>query len=139
MTNFAVTVYVWLCIILVLISAPMAFKKIEPNSSYGFRTSKTLSSEENWYKANQFSGWTTITASCVTLFCLLFLKFISKTSSRINNGLVYLMVYLVPLVISFFVSFLYLLLLLHIIFCYFLHTIVNKFQTHYEREKLCRM
>ena len=66
-TNFAVIVYVFLCFIMILLSAPMAFNKIEPNSTYGFRTGKTLSSEENWYKANQFSGRATITASCVTL------------------------------------------------------------------------
>ena len=66
-TRYAVFIYVWLCIMLVLASAPLALNKVGPNDNYGFRTSKTLSSEEIWYKANRFIGWATITASCISL------------------------------------------------------------------------
>ena len=110
MTSYAVTIYVLLCIILIMFVAPLAFNKVGPNNNYGFRISKTLSSEEIWYKANQFSGWATIISSCISLVCILFMKlFFSKTTSWYNNGLVYLMVFLIPQAISFLVSFLYIL------------------------------
>jgi len=36
------------------LSIPLLYKKIKPNYWYGFRTQKTLSSEEIWYKANKY-------------------------------------------------------------------------------------
>ena len=38
------------------ISIPLLYEKIGPNSCYGFRTRKTLSNEEIWYKANKYMG-----------------------------------------------------------------------------------
>ena len=35
---------------------PMALRKIPPNSMYGFRTVKTLSSPEIWYATNRSMG-----------------------------------------------------------------------------------
>jgi len=107
MTDYSVVVYVFLCLISIFLAAPLAFNKVEPNSMYGFRISKTFSSEAIWYEANQFSGWAIIIASCVTLLFLLFLKIMSKTNTLFNHGIVYLMVYLIPIVISILVSFLY--------------------------------
>ncbi len=108
MTSYAVLIYVWLCIILIIFVSPLAFNKVEPNNNFGFRTSKTLSSEENWYKANQFSGRATIISSCISLVCILVMKlFFGKTTSWYNNGLVYLMVFLIPQAVGFLVSILY--------------------------------
>jgi len=36
------------------ISIPLLYEKIGPNSCYGFRTRKTLSNKEIWYKANKY-------------------------------------------------------------------------------------
>jgi SdpI/YhfL family protein len=36
---------------------PMGMGLIPPNRFYGFRTRKTLSSVDIWYRANRFSGW----------------------------------------------------------------------------------
>ncbi|MBC8379851.1 MAG: SdpI family protein [Planctomycetes bacterium] len=39
-------------VLFILLSIPMLFNKIPPNAWYGFRTEKTLSNKEIWYKAN---------------------------------------------------------------------------------------
>ena len=38
------------------ISIPLILGKIPPNHWYGFRTRKTLSNKEIWYKANKYMG-----------------------------------------------------------------------------------
>ena len=38
------------------ISVPMVLDKVPPNHLYGFRTKKTLSSKEIWYKSNRRAG-----------------------------------------------------------------------------------
>ncbi len=38
------------------ISIPLILGKIPPNHWYGFRTRKTLSNKETWYKANKYMG-----------------------------------------------------------------------------------
>gem|GEM_PF-538640 len=100
-SNYIVAVYVWISVILIIGVAPMAFNKVAPNRSYGFKTSKTLSSEENWYKANQFSGRATIIASCITIGSILLMKlFLAKKISLFDNGFVYLMLLVLPQTIN---------------------------------------
>jgi uncharacterized membrane protein len=43
-------------ILFVLISIPLARRKIRPNMFYGVRTRKTLSNEKLWYEANYRFG-----------------------------------------------------------------------------------
>jgi uncharacterized membrane protein len=38
------------------IAQPMVRRRIKPNPWYGFRTPKTLSSEDIWYAANEYCG-----------------------------------------------------------------------------------
>ena len=38
------------------ISVPMVLDKVPPNHLYGFKTKKTLSSKEFWYKSNRRAG-----------------------------------------------------------------------------------
>lgn len=38
------------------LSVPLMLKRIPPNPIYGFRTARTMSSEEVWYPANRFCG-----------------------------------------------------------------------------------
>lgn len=38
-------------------SIPFVLKKVRPNGWIGVRTSKTLSNDELWYKANRYAGW----------------------------------------------------------------------------------
>jgi uncharacterized membrane protein len=41
-------------LIIIGVSIPLIFAKIRPNPWYGFRTPKTLSNPEIWYKANRY-------------------------------------------------------------------------------------
>jgi uncharacterized membrane protein len=38
------------------LSIPLIMEKVPPNYLYGFRTKKTLSNKEIWYKANKYAG-----------------------------------------------------------------------------------
>lgn len=47
------------------ISIPLLYEKIKPNNWYGFRTRKTFSNEEIWYKANKYMGKDFIILGCL--------------------------------------------------------------------------
>jgi hypothetical protein len=53
--------------VVILLSLPMILGKVPPNRFYGFRTPKTLSSPDIWYRANRASGWYMIAASLFSL------------------------------------------------------------------------
>ena len=53
--------------VVIALSIPMIRGKVAPNSSYGFRTTKTLESEEVWYPANRASGCFMLVAAVVSL------------------------------------------------------------------------
>jgi uncharacterized membrane protein len=38
------------------LSIPLIMEKVPPNYLYGFRTKKTISNKEIWYKANKYAG-----------------------------------------------------------------------------------
>jgi hypothetical protein len=46
------------------VSQPMVKRRVKPNPWYGFRTPKTLSSEEIWYSANAYCGRALTVAGC---------------------------------------------------------------------------
>jgi uncharacterized membrane protein len=48
--------YIITGIAMIAVSIPLLMRSVKPNHWYGFRTSKTLSSEPVWYKANAFAG-----------------------------------------------------------------------------------
>jgi len=43
-------------ILFIALSIPLIKEKIKMNSWYGFRISKSMESEENWYKINKFGA-----------------------------------------------------------------------------------
>jgi uncharacterized membrane protein len=49
--------------IIAILALPTALGMIQPNRWYGLRTAKTLSSPDNWYAANRFSGWVLVAAN----------------------------------------------------------------------------
>jgi hypothetical protein len=50
----------------VVVGLPMALDKVPPNSWYGFRTTKTLSSPSIWYPANRVMGRDLCVGGCLT-------------------------------------------------------------------------
>jgi uncharacterized membrane protein len=53
------------CAIVAALSIPLIHKAVPPNSTYGFRTRKTLSNEAVWYEANVFAGWALLIAAAI--------------------------------------------------------------------------
>jgi len=43
-------------LLLVGIAIPLSYRKIKPNRLYGIRTKFSYSSDENWYRINQYGG-----------------------------------------------------------------------------------
>lgn len=55
-------------VLIIALSIPMVLGKIPPNRFYGFRTRKTLSNLDVWYRANRLAGINLIIASFASLF-----------------------------------------------------------------------
>jgi uncharacterized membrane protein len=90
-------------IITILISIPLLYNAIGPNRLYGFRTRKTLSSPDLWYKANRYAarelvaaGMVIITLAIVTL--LIHLRITMFTT--IQAFALFITVTAIPLVIA---------------------------------------
>ena len=52
-----------------VLGVPLVLGMVEPNSTYGFRTTQTLAYESVWYQLNTIAGWGMIAAGvCSGLF-----------------------------------------------------------------------
>jgi len=91
-------------LVMIGISIPLILKKIPPNMWYGFRTKKTLSDKQIWYKANKYMGkdflMVGIAISIVSLSLFLFTK---NTPEPVTVGIV-----LIPVIIVVIRGFIYL-------------------------------
>ncbi len=58
---------VWMALLMIAVSLPMALRKVPPNGVYGFRTPKTMSDARVWYDANQRAGINIIVAGVLAL------------------------------------------------------------------------
>ena len=65
-------------VLFISLSWPMIQGHVPPNSTYGFRTEKTLSSPSIWYPANAFAGWVFLGASVVTMGATVAFLFVPK-------------------------------------------------------------
>jgi len=65
--------YTFFGLLLIAIAVPMVKRKVPRNPIYGFRTRKTLSRDDIWYKANEYSGRTLIVVGIVTVLTALVL------------------------------------------------------------------
>ncbi|HAL46060.1 MAG: hypothetical protein A2Y12_06565 [Planctomycetes bacterium GWF2_42_9] len=54
-------------LLIVAISIPLLFDKVKPNQWYGFRTPKTLSNPEIWYKANKYMAKNMLIAGIIIM------------------------------------------------------------------------
>ena len=52
----------------IIFGTPLALGMVPPNRFYGYRTRKTFSSTEIWYRANRFCGWAMVISGLVALF-----------------------------------------------------------------------
>jgi uncharacterized membrane protein len=54
------------CAVIALVSVPLILKAVPPNRWYGFRTTRTLSNEDLWFRANRIAGWAFLAAAGTT-------------------------------------------------------------------------
>ena len=55
-----------ICGVIAVSVIPLILKLVPPNRFYGFRTKKTVSDPELWFRANQFAGWALLIAAAVS-------------------------------------------------------------------------
>jgi uncharacterized membrane protein len=53
--------------LILVLSLPLILGLIPRNRFYGVRTSKTLSNDSIWYRANKFGGWALLVSSAIYL------------------------------------------------------------------------
>ncbi len=51
----------------VVVAIPLVLGKVPPNGAYGFRTERTLASQDVWYPANRAAGWFLIAAAATSM------------------------------------------------------------------------
>jgi uncharacterized membrane protein len=54
------------CGVIALVSIPLILKVVPPNRWYGFRTTRTLSNEDLWFRANRIAGCALLAAAGAT-------------------------------------------------------------------------
>lgn len=73
---------IWPPLLLAIVSFPLAFGLIGPNSFYGVRTAETLSSMETWYRANLNAGWVGLVFGAIACFANLRIVQSSKLQAK---------------------------------------------------------
>ncbi len=64
-------------LLFLVLGVPLIMRRVGPNSFYGFRTAKSMSTPEIWYAANEVSGWDLSIAGaviCVASLALFFAR-----------------------------------------------------------------
>jgi len=90
------------------LSIPLILKQIPPNRFYGFRTPKTLSDPQIWYRANTFAGWALAIASVVIILAEVFLGLYGRALSPSRFELLALLAFILPPVLALIASLIYL-------------------------------
>ena len=62
----ASTPFLVACGVIAAVSVPLILRAVPPNRWYGFRTTRTLSNEKLWFRANHFAGWAFLAAAGTT-------------------------------------------------------------------------
>lgn len=60
-------VFILVGLVMVALALPLIFETVKPNRIYGFRTEKTLSDPDIWYRANRAIGIDLAVAGVVTV------------------------------------------------------------------------
>jgi uncharacterized membrane protein len=109
MTIFIAVSIFFVAALLAGLSIPLVQGKVPPNSTYGFRTSKTLADPSIWYEANRFSGRVSITVSIVMIVLGITLLLLDRYTNLDPNSLIALGLAfeVVPLLVLTLVLFLY--------------------------------
>lgn len=87
---------------------PLILEKIGPNPVYGFKTKKTFSSKEIWFKVNKYLGKVLlVTGIIIIIFGAIFL-IIGKDFDEVLTTILFCSTGFIPIIISVVLPFLYL-------------------------------
>ena len=81
----------------VIQAIPLVLEKIKRNKLYGFRTQKTFSSDEIWYKANKYVGKDFVFSGIILIVGSLFLLLLKDGISTDEIVLIELILVFLPL------------------------------------------
>lgn len=99
--------FVFVGLLYIGISIPLIMGKVPPNAYYGFRTAKTMSNPDIWYKANAYSGWALLVSGVVIALATIALAYVPDLSATVYTYCC-LAVMVITLIISTVLSFIYL-------------------------------
>jgi len=91
-------VFIFVGTLEIIMGIPLLLEKIKPNTLYGFRTPKTRSSDEIWYKANKYFGRDFLIVGIIITICSLFLLVCESGLSVIEISWIGILILTVPLV-----------------------------------------
>jgi uncharacterized membrane protein len=74
-------VQIWAALLMIGLSIPFIKGRIPPNAVAGFRTAKTMSDPEIWYRANRVMGWDLLWAGVAMLAGLVLTWFLRNQVS----------------------------------------------------------
>jgi len=103
--DYSMAIRVALCALIIIGCVPMILGKVKRNAWYGFRTAKTVASDEFWYPANRFAGCAIAAGAVVSIAALTALE-VTQPSVTLSNHL-RAAVLLVPLLLAVSASLLY--------------------------------
>jgi uncharacterized membrane protein len=87
-------------LVIIGVSIPLIFNKVKPNPWYGFRTPKTLSSPDIWYKANRYMGKDMFVAGIVITTVYILLPIIRPQLTLIQGLILFYLMLTVPVAIA---------------------------------------
>jgi len=91
-------VFIFVGLLEIIMGIPLLLGKIKPNALYGFRTPKTRSSDEIWYKANKYFGRDFLIVGIIITICSLFLLVCESGLSVIELSWIGILILTIPLV-----------------------------------------
>ena len=87
-------------IIIFILSIPLILNLIPPQPWIGIRTSKTLSDDEVWYRANRFAGWALLVSSVIYIIVAGTVPCTVPCGIDVGQWLVQLGAFVLPLLVS---------------------------------------
>jgi len=87
-------------VLILLIAIPLILGLIPRNWGYGIRTTKTLSDDRIWYRANRYGGWAFLLSSIFYLIVAVVVPNSTSGSDDIRVWFLHLCAFLSPLLLS---------------------------------------
>jgi uncharacterized membrane protein len=91
-------------LVLFIVALPLVLGVVPPNRLYGFRTKKTLSDADVWYRVNRFAAIAIMLASVVYALAARTWPYDRAAVDNFSIWLVHLVAFAVPLAVALIVS-----------------------------------